>query len=177
MNISVLDSAGGTLAVTTDVAGTSFDATACSPHPDGFTQLNAIVGDRISLDQLERACQQSVSRGEVCILPVFASTITRVMIVPNAGALDDTGRRKAKTLMTDLFRASQADGVSARSLLITHFGYVQRYPQLHVLGIFDAFGELRRQSFLGLKVLGFQVADSVRARFERDLREAFSGIR
>ena len=174
MNISITDSMGVALAVTTDNSGIAFDAIACSPRPDGFTRLNGLVGDRISGDQLSLACQQSVGRGEVCILPRVASPGARLMSVPNAGSSDEAGRKKAAALMADLFLASQAAPVNAGALLITHFGYVQSYPQFHVLGICDAINELRRRSFLGLKVLGFEVADSVRSRFERDVRQALS---
>lgn len=145
MDISVTDSRGRALYVTTEVMGMSFDATACSPHADGFTVLRGIVGDRITREQLELACQQCNERGEVCILPGLASIRTRVLIVPNSGAPDLAGRQKASMLMMDLFRATQTREVSATSLLISHFGYTQRYPHAHVLGICDAINELKRQ--------------------------------
>jgi hypothetical protein len=127
--------------------------------------------------ELELACQQSIEQGEVCILPTNASTITRVMIVPNSGALDMAGRQKASALMVDLFRATQTCGVAATSLLISHFGYMHRYPQSHVLGICDAIHELKRQSFMGLRILGFEVAPSILAYFAQDVRSALTGIR
>jgi hypothetical protein len=172
MEISIADSGAGMLDITTDVFGVSFDATACSPHADGFTVLNAIVGDRIPCKQLEQACQDCNEREEVCILPGSAAICTRVLIVPNSGSLDSAGRQKASMVMMDLFRASQTAEVSAKSLLISHFGYVSRYPHAHVLGICDGLNELRRQSFLGLGVIGFEVASSIRAQFERDVRQA-----
>lgn len=174
MDISIADSGGGALSVTTDVLGVPFDATACSPHAEGFTVLHAIVGDRITREQLELACQRCNERGEVCILPGIASTRTRILIVPNSGALDSAGRQKASMLMMDLFRATQTREVSAKSLLISHFGYVWRYPHAHVLGICDAINELKCQSFLGLRVLGFEVASSIRSQFERDVRQSLS---
>ena len=174
MNIAITDSVGEELSITTDTEGLAFDAIACSPHADGFTALHGSVGDRMPRDQLELACQQSIERAEVCILPRIASTATRVMIVPNSGALDAAGRQKAAVLMMDLVRATKAAGGEAASLLISHFGFVNRYPQLHVLGICDAINELRRQSFLGLRVLGFEVASSIRVRFERDFEQALS---
>jgi hypothetical protein len=174
MDIAITDSGGGALTVTTDVHDVAFDVTACSPHADGFTVLNAIIGDRIPRNQLERACQQCNERGEVCILPQIASTRTRVLIVPNSGALDPAGRQKGSMLMMDLFRATQTREVSAKSLLISQFGYVWRYPHAHVFGICDAINELKRQSFLGLRVLGFEVAPSISLQFERDVRQALS---
>ena len=172
MDISIADSGGGALSVTTDVLGVPFDATACSPHADGFTVLHAVVGDRMTREQLEFACQQCKERGEVCILPGIASTHTRVLIVPNSGLLDSAGRQKASMLMMDLLRATQTPEVSAKSLLISHFGYVWRYPYAHLLGICDCLNELRRQSFLGLKVVGFEIASSISSQFERDVRQA-----
>jgi hypothetical protein len=150
----------------------SFDATACSPHADGFTVLRAIVGDRMTLKQLEQVCQQCNQRGEVCILPDIAAKHTRVLIVPNSGSLDSTGRQKASKSMVDLFRASQTEEISAKSMLISHFGYVWRYPQAHVLGICDGVNELRKQSFLGLEAIGFNVASSISSQFECDVRQA-----
>ncbi len=174
MNIEIADSTGCVLTVTTDVLGLEFAATACSPHADGFTVLNATVGDRMPIAQLELACQQSIQRGEVCILPAKASRATRVMIVPNSGSLNTEGRQKAAALMMDLFHATQTRGVASTSLLISHFGYVSRYPQAHVLGICDAIQELQRQSFMGLRVLGFEVAPSILAYFDRDVRKALT---
>jgi len=173
MNIEITDSTGGILTVTSNVQGLAFAATACSPHADGFTVLNATVGDRMPRAQLELACQQSIERGEVCILPANASRATRVMIVPNSGALDLAGRQRASALMMDLFRATQTGRVAATSLLISHFGYVHRYPQAHILGICDAIHELKRQSFMGLRTLGFEVAPSILDYFEQDVRTAF----
>ena len=174
MDIAIADSGGGALTVTTDVHGVAFDATACSPHADGFTVLNAIIGGRISRNQLELACQQCNERGEVCILPRIASTETQVLIVPNSGSLDSAGRQTASMLMMDLFRATQTKEVSGESLLISQFGYVWRYPHAHVLGICDAINELKLQSFLGLRLLGFEVASSIKLQFERDVRQALS---
>ena len=172
MNFAIMDSVGGRLTIATDFEGLAFDAIACSPHADGFTVLHGTVGDRMPRDQLELACRQSIERGEVCILPKIVSPVTRVMIVPNSGALDAAGRQKAAVLMMDLVRATQAVGVGASSLRISHFEGVRRYPQPHVLGICDAINELRRQSFLGLQVLGFDVASMIRLRFEQDVRQA-----
>ena len=174
MNISITDSTGGVLTVTTDRPGRMVDAMACSPHPDGFTVLHGMVGQRMPQAHLELACRQSVDRGEVCILPVSALPGTRVMIVPNAGGLDIAGKKKAAGLMIDLFRATQTARVATASLLINHFSVVQRYPQAHVVGIFDAITELKRQSFLGLRVIGFQVHASIKAEFERDVSRALS---
>ena len=172
MNIAITDSVGEELSITTDTQGLAFDAIACSPHPDGFTVLHGTVGHRMPRDQLELACRQSIERGEVCILPKVVSPVIRVMIVPNSGALDAAGRQKAAVLMLDLVRATQAVGVVASSLRISHFGYVPRYPKPHVLGICDAINELKRQSFLGLRSLGFDVASTIRLQFEQDLKEA-----
>lgn len=176
MNFEITDSNGGTLTVTTAVRGIAFAATACSPHADGFTVLNAIVEHRMPHAQLELACQQSIERDEVCILPASASDATRIMIVPNSGALDMTGRQKASVLMMDLFRATQVDHVAATSLLISHFSYVSRYPQAHILGICDAIHEIKRQSFMGLRVLGFEVASAIVTNFEQDIKTALTEV-
>ena len=114
MNFAITDSTGGELTITTDVHGVAFDATACSPHADGFTVLHGTVGYRMPRDQLELACRQSIDRAEVCVLPRFAAPGTRVMIVPNAGALDADGRQNAAALMMDLFRATQTARVAPR---------------------------------------------------------------
>jgi hypothetical protein len=171
MNIEITDSTGGVLTITTDVHSVVFGATAWSPHADGFTVLSGMIGRRMPRAELELACRQSIEREEVCILPANASPVTRVMIVPNAGALDNAGKEKAAALMMDLFRATQTARVASASLLIKHFGVVQRYPQAHVVGIFDAITELKRQSFLGLRVLGFEVHASIKAEFERDVSQ------
>jgi hypothetical protein len=174
MNLEITDSTGQILTITTDLHGLKFAATACSPHADGFTMLNATVGGRMSRAELKLACQQSIERGEVCILPTNASPTTRVMIVPNAGGLDPVGRQRASALMSDLFRATQSSQVAATSLLISHFCCMNRYPQIHVLGICDAINELKRQSFTGLKTLGFEVAPSILTHFEQDVGTALS---
>jgi len=59
--------------------------------------------------------------------------------------------------MKDLFNASQAPGVEAIWLLITHFCYAIKYPEVHVAGILDALDGLKHDSFLRLRVLGFEV--------------------
>ncbi len=174
MKIKVSDSVGGTLIVTTETQNTAFDAIACSPKSDGFTYLNGIVGRRIPRSELDLACQASIDRDEVCILPSDASKDRRVLIVPNAGASNAMGRQSAARLMADLFRATQTEGVEAGTLLVTHFGCTRSYPQAHVLGICDAIIELKRHSFLGLAVLGFDVAHSIRAAFAAILR--FAGL-
>ena len=174
MNIEIVDSAGGVLTITTDLRSHAFDAIACSPHPDGFTVLHGMVGQRMPRAQLELACRQSVQRSEVCILPISALPGRRLMIVPNAGKLDLAGRSKAAALMMDLFHATQAPGVAAASLLITHFEGIRRYPQAHVMGIIDAINELKRQSFLGLKVIGFEVNTVIRADFEQSIKGVLS---
>lgn len=174
MHIEITDSTGSVLAITTDVNSVVFGATACSPNADGFTALSGMVGRRMPRAELELACRQSIAREEVCILPANASLVTRVMIVPNAGGLDIAGKKKAAGLMIDLFRATRTARVATASLLINHFSVVQRYPQAHVVGIFDAITELKRQSFLGLRVIGFQVHASIKAEFERDVSRALS---
>lgn len=174
VKIKVLDSVGGALSVTTEVQNTGFDAIACSPKSNGFTYLNGIVGSRIPRSELDHACQASIDRDEVCILPSDASKDSRVLIVPNAGASNAIGRQNAARLMADLFRATQTEGVEAGTLLVTHFGCMRSYPQAHVLGICDAIIELKRHSFLGLTVLGFDVAHSIRAAFERDVKNALA---
>ena len=174
MNVEITDSEGARLIITSDIHAGEFDAIACSPHPDGFTVLHGTVGDRMPRDQLELACRQSVERGEVCVLPGNASPVGRVMIVPNAGALNAMGRQRAAVLMLDLVHAARALAVGASSLRISHFGYVPRYPQPHVLGICDAINELKRRSFLGLRVLGFDVAPKIQLRFDQDVWQALS---
>ncbi|HNC85084.1 MAG TPA: hypothetical protein PK999_18675 [Nitrospira sp.] len=76
--------------------------------------------------------------------------------------------------MKDLFSASQAQKVGASRLLVTHFAYVRKYPEPHIQGIFDALKDLARGSFLGLKVLGFEIAAEHLAHFERQLCDTFA---
>jgi hypothetical protein len=76
--------------------------------------------------------------------------------------------------MKDLFSASQVQEVRACRLLITHFAYVRKYPEPHIQGIFDALKELMSGSFLGLQVLGFEIAAQHLAQFERQLCDAFA---
>ena len=76
--------------------------------------------------------------------------------------------------MKDLFCASQAQQVKASRLLITHFACVRKYPEPHVQGIFDAIKDLTNSSFLGLRVLGFEIAAQHLAQFERHLSNTFA---
>lgn len=91
-----------------------------------------------------------------------------------ANCMDKSYAASNTKFRTRPFRATQTARVASASLLINHFGVVQRYPQAHVVGIFDAITELKRQSFLGLRVIGFQVHASIKAEFERDVSRALS---
>ncbi len=172
MNVSLTDSTGQVLVLTTDSRAHTFDAVTCSPHADGFTVLNSLVGRSISRAQLRAACDQAIAQNEVCVLPIDVSAKWRVLLTPTLHSLDSSSRLKASRLMIDLFRASQAHGVRANSLLITHFAHVRKYPEPHVLGILDALKELSRGSYQSLKVLCIEIRPDHLPQFETDTRGA-----
>ena len=174
MNISLTDSTGQVLVLTTGGQTHTFDAVTCSPHADGFTVLNSLVGRSVSRAQLQAACDETVARNEVCVLPVDVSSKWRVLLTPTLRSLDSSSRFEASRLMNDLFRASQAAGVQATSLLITHFARVRKYPEPHVLGIFDALRELGAGSYQSLRVLCIEISPDHLPRFETNARDAFA---
>src|SRR3990170_927324 len=158
IELPITDSTGNVLLLTTGIHSHSFDAVTCSPRTDGgfgFSLLYYFVDKPYQLAQLEAACNETVARNEVCVLPKNVSTKWRVLLTPTLRSSDQGTRRQAARLMKDLFAASQAQEVAATRLLITHFHYAIKYPEPHVLGILDAIAELMKGSFLRLKVLGF----------------------
>lgn len=174
IDLPISDSTGNRLVLTTSIDRNSFDAVTCSPHADGFTVLNGLLGASVTRAQLEAACNETVTRNEVCVLPKDVSSKWRVLLTPTLHSLDSGSRRNASRLMKDLFNASQAQEVRACRLLITHFAYVRKYPEPHIQGIFDALRELMSDSFLGLRVLGFEIAAQHLAQFERQLYDTFA---
>lgn len=177
IDLSITDSTGGVLLLTTGIHSHSFDAVTCSPRTDGgfgFSLLYYFIDKPYQLSQLEAACNATVTRNEVCVLPDSVSSKWRVLLTPTLRSYDEGTRLDAARLMKDLFSASQAQGVGATRLLITHFHYVMKYPEPHVLGILDAIRELMNGSFLSLKVLGFDFNARHSAQFERQVCESFA---
>ena len=174
MNFSVIDSAGHELALITELGTHKFEAVTCSPHADGFTVLNSLIGRAVPRAQLQAACDEAVSRNEVCVLPVAVSPKWRVLLTPTLRSLDASTRLDASRLMTDLFQASQAKEVNVGSLLVTHFAYVRKYPEPHVLGILDALKTLSTGSFQNLRLLCFQMRPELASLFEANVRGAFA---
>lgn len=174
IDLQISDSTGNQLMLTTNIDQHSFDAVTCSPHADGFTVLNGLLGRSVPRAQLEAACNETVTRNEVCILPKDFSFKWRVLLTPTLRSLDSDSQLNASRLMKDLFCASQAQQVKVNRLLVTHFTYVRKYPEPHVQGIFDAIKELTSSSFLGLQVLGFEIAAQHQAQFERQLKYTFA---
>ena len=176
IELPITDSTGNVLLLTTGIHSHSFDAVTCSPRTDGgfgFSLLYYFVDKPYQLAQLEAACNETVARNEVCVLPKNVSTKWRVLLTPTLRSSDQGTRRQAARLMKDLFAASQAQEVAATRLLITHFHYAIKYPEPHVLGILDAIAELMKGSFLRLKVLGFDFTKHS-AQFERQVCERFA---
>src|SRR5712691_1616416 len=136
MNISLTDSAGQLLVLTTEGRAHTFDAVTCSPHADGFTVLNSLIGRSVSKAQIQAACDQTVARSEVCVLPIDVSSKWRVLLTPALRSLDSSSRLEASRLMTDLFPASPAASVEATSRLDTLFSHVRQSPEPHALRIF-----------------------------------------
>ncbi|WP_345791799.1 hypothetical protein AAG895_09605 [Thauera sp. JM12B12] len=174
IDLLIADSTGSELALTTSIRDHSFDTVTCSPHADGFTVLNGLLGRSVPKAQLEAACNETVRRNEVCVLPIDVSSKWRVLLTPALRSLDSDSRRDASRLMKDLFSATQTQQVRANRLLITHFAYIRRYPEPHIQGIFDALKDLMSGSFLALEVLGFDIAEQHLARFERQLCDTFA---
>lgn len=174
MNLPIFDSTGNQLILTNNINRHSFDAVACSPHANGFTVLNGLLGGSVPRAQLEAACNETVTRNEVCVLPKDVSTEWRILLTPTVRSLGSGSRLSASRLMKDLFGASQAQQVKASRLLITHFACVRKYPEPHIQGIFDAVKELMSGSFRGLHMLGFEIAAQHSAQFESELRDTFA---
>lgn len=175
IDLPITDSAGNVLLLSTEIHSHSFDAVTCSPRIDGgfgFSLLYYFIDKPYDLVQLDAACNQTIVRNEVCVLPTTVSSKWRVLLTPTIRSSDQGTRREAERLMMDLFAASQAQGVAATRLLITHFHYAINYPEPHVSGILDAIAEIRRSSFHGLKVLGFDLT-AHRDQFENQLCERF----
>lgn len=176
LELPIIDSTGNALLLTTAIHSHSFDAVTCSPRTDsgfGFSLLFYFVDKPYQLAQLEAACNETVARNEVCVLPKSVSARWRVLLTPTLRSSAQGTRREAAQLMKDLFAASQTKEVAATRLLITHFHYAIKYPEPHVLGIFDAIAEMMNASFLGLKVLGFDFTKHS-AQFERQVCERFA---
>lgn len=174
IDLLIADSTGSELVLTTSIRDHSFDAVTCSPHADGFTVLNGLLGRSVPKAQLEAACNETVRRNEVCVLPKDVSSKWRVLLTPALRSLDAGSRRDASRLMKDLISATQTQQVRANRLLITHFAYIRRYPEPHIQGIFDALKDLMIGSFFALEVLGFDIAEQHLARFERQLCDTFA---
>lgn len=176
IDLPITDSAGNVLLISTAIHGHSFDAVTCSPRTDGgfgFSLLYYFVDKPYQLAQLEAACNETVARNEVCVLPKSVSTKWRVLLTPTIRSREQGTREEAARLMKDLFAASQTLGVAATALLITHFHYAIKYPEPHVLGILDAIADLMKGSFHKLKVLGFDLTKH-REQFERQACERFA---
>lgn len=174
MKFSLADSTGQVLVLITESRTHTFDTVTCSPHADGFTVLNSLVKRSISRDQLQAACDQTIARDEVCVLPVDVSSKWRVLLTPTLHSLDSSSRSEASRLMTDLFRASQSQGVQANSLLITHFAHMRKYPEQHVLGILDALKELSHGSYQSLRVLCIEIHPDHMPQFQTNVRDVLA---
>ena len=175
MQISLTDAQSNVLVLTTEIDGKDFDAITCSPRTDdgfGFSLLRSYAGLELT-PALDSACRAAVARNEVCILPKDLSPKWRVLLTPTLKTRDESSRAEARRLMLDLFNASQAVGVGAQGLLITHFYWVQKYPRQHVLGILDGIRDLRASGFGRLKTIGIDI-HNLSEHFERDVREYFS---
>ena len=175
MKIFLTDTQSIVLELTTEIEGKDFDAITCSPRTDdgfGFSLLRFYAGLELT-PALDSACKAAVARNEVCILPEELSPKWRVLLTPTLKTRDESSRAEAHRLMIDLFNASQAGGVGAQRLLITHFYWVQKYPRQHVIGILDGIRDLRVSGFRGLKTIGVDIRN-LSEHFERDSKEYFS---
>lgn len=157
MNVTLTDSRGGKLLLTTDRKAFDFDAVTCSPHAGGFTILNAIVRGAVAKDQLEAACRQTTGCNEIRILPVEASSGHRVLLAPTVRSIEPSSRHLVSRLMVDLFRATQRSQIRANSLLITQFEYARKYPEMHLLGVLDALKEIGCETYGELAIIGIPV--------------------
>lgn len=168
IDLPVADSAGNVLLLSTAIHGHDFDAVTCSPRTDGgfgWSLLYYFIDEPYDLHQLEAACNETIVRNEVCVLPRSISKKRRVLLTPTIRSRDEGSRSEATRLLKDLFEASQAEGVAATRLLVTHFRYSINYPEPHILGILDAIAEIQAGSFRKLKVLGFDLTEH-REQFE-----------
>lgn len=173
IDLPVADSAGNVLLLSTAIHRHDFDAVTCSPRTDGgfgFSFLFYFIDEPHDLLQLEAACNETIARNEVCVLPQSASRKWRVLLTPTIRSRDEGSRIEAARLMKDLFDASQAEGVVATRLLVTHFHYAIKYPEPHILGILDAISEIQAGSFLKLRILGFDLTRH-REEFEHHARQ------
>lgn len=173
MVVTLIDVLGKSLDVASNPARRSYDCIACSPRPVGFNILRGLCTG-VPARELHAACDECKRREEVCILPTTSSSSGRILMVPSVRTLDQPGRHKARRLMHDLFNASQALPAPATSIWITHFGCVRRYPQPHVLGIFDAIRDIQDNSFGALRLLAFSVDNHLTVPFDCDMRSFLS---
>jgi len=79
VDLPICDAEGNRLMLTTYIDGNSFDAVTCSPHADGFTVLNGLLGSSVPRVWLEAACHETVTRNEVCVLPKGVSSKWRIV--------------------------------------------------------------------------------------------------
>lgn len=174
MDISLTDSVNNTLRLTTDCFGHSFDVVTFSPLSDEFSVRNRLRRNRANSDRRGATGKEAVAGTEIGILPPGFSSEWRVLVTPTLRLLDTYSRDDTSRLMTNLFLASQAQGVAATKLLISNFAHVRRYPERHILGILDALKELSTQSFQNLRLLCLDLPVEYWPQFERTLRTAFA---
>jgi len=84
IDVPVTDSVGNVLLLSTEMHSDSFNAVTCSPRTYGglglgvlFRYINWLHAHEHN--QLEDACQESISRNELCILPKDISSKHRVV--------------------------------------------------------------------------------------------------
>jgi len=172
MDISLTDSVNNTLRLTTDRFGHNFDVVTFSPLSDEFSVRNKLRRNMANSDRRGAAGKDAVPGTEIGILPPGFSSEWRVLVTPTLRSIDSYSRSDTSRLMTNLFVASQAQGVSATRLLIANFAHVRRYPEIHILGILDALNELSTQSFLNLRLLCLDLPVEYWPRFESTLHTA-----
>jgi len=146
----------------------NIDCVAISPRYDhgfGFSQLYRVVKDKNS-DEIKNLCDLSKLTNQIQLLPKHFSDVWRVILTPTVKFNNETARPISKNLMLKLFSLSQTDEIGSKTLLITHFGNLQSYPDKSIDGVIDGLAEIKNQSFLKLKEIYIEIEGKFQYRFE-----------
>ncbi|MDD5581358.1 MAG: hypothetical protein PHY16_19080 [Methylobacter sp.] len=156
MHIEIEDQHNNILVLSTETNACEFDVVSCSSNDGGFRPIRGLVAHEFPFTAIHAACKEVERIQQACILPTEASPDGKIVLVtPIIRSTGNTGRAAAQRIMIDLFHASQAPGVEARSLLITQFCLSETYRHEHFAGIFDAINDIRQDTFGNLRLITF----------------------
>lgn len=163
------------LRITTAVAVGQFDGLACSAHSDGFTVLNSLRFSDLSRAAIRDLCVEVHEARQVRALPVKTVSGANVFLMPVVKSAGQDGRQQTAQLMRMLFLATQVSEFRIKSLLITQFAHVRRYPRAHVLGVFDELVNIAADSFQHLETVGIEIRAEDEGSIREDARQVLKG--